>query len=363
MANLDSAPAGLHNSRMTLRPASPSAAPALAGRTAWIISDGKAGHEAQCLGVAAALGLNAVIKRVTPSGLYKAVAPWGPVARRERIGAAGSPFAPPWPAVALATGRTTIPYIRALKRKAGPATFTVILLDPRTAANSADLIWVPEHDRRRGVNVMSTLTSPHVYSRARLDALRADLPEAIAALPQPRVAVLIGGPNRDYRYGPDDAQRLAAAVGAMARSGASLMITPSRRTPPELLDAVMRAAVDAPRVVFTGEGANPYSHFLAAADAFLVTADSVNMACEAAATGRPIYVFRPAGASAKFDRFHAALEAYGASRLLPEGSAPFESWSYAPLDSASAIADEILTRWRRRVEMLPGLVGPAPEGA
>ena len=53
----------------------------LENQTAWIFSDGKAGHEAQCLGVVEALGLEAEIKRVSPSGIAKWAAPWGPVAR------------------------------------------------------------------------------------------------------------------------------------------------------------------------------------------------------------------------------------------------------------------------------------------
>ena len=81
------------------------------------------------------------------------------------------------------------------------------------------------------------------------------------------------------------------------------------------------------------------------------------MTCEAAATGRPIYVFSPSGGSAKFNRFHSALAAYGATRLLPLAGEPLETWTYEPLHSAEVIADEIARRWRRRVEMLPGLVG------
>jgi len=81
------------------------------------------------------------------------------------------------------------------------------------------------------------------------------------------------------------------------------------------------------------------------------------MTCEAAATGRPIYVFAPSGGSAKFNRFHSALAAYGATRLLPLAGEPLERWTYEPLHSAEVIADEIARRWRRRVEMLPGLVG------
>ncbi|MEQ1716120.1 MAG: ELM1/GtrOC1 family putative glycosyltransferase, partial [Hyphomicrobium sp.] len=178
---------------------------ALAGRTAWIFSDGKAGHEIQCRGVAEALGLVATIKRIAePGRLYKLTAPHGRPPRVAHFGKPGSDFAPPWPVIAFATGRLTTPYIRALKKRAGLATFTVILLDPKTGASSADLFWVPEHDRRRGANVITTLTSPHGFSLQRLVELRRDVPADIATLPHPRVAVMVGGPNGDYRYEDQD---------------------------------------------------------------------------------------------------------------------------------------------------------------
>ncbi len=325
------------------------------GRRAWIISDGKAGHEIQMLGVAEALGVACEVKRIAePGTMSKLTAPYGRPPRAARFGASGSSFAPPWPDIAFATGRLTTPYIRALKRKAGMKTFTVILLDPKTGPRSADLFWVPEHDVRRGANVVTTLTSPHRYGPAHLAKLRADVPAAIAALPHPRVAVLIGGPNGDYRYGPGDLTRLTHALGGLADSGAGLMITASRRTPPDFLDAIDQVTASAHRILWRGEGDNPYPHFLAHADAFLVTADSVNMVGEAAATGKPIHVFHPEGGSAKFDRFHAALRAKGITRALVS---PFvlETWSYAPLDSARTIADEIERRFLARMRMIPGL--------
>lgn len=328
----------------------------LEGRPAWIISDGKAGHEMQCLGVAAALGVTPVIKRVAPSGLFKLASPWAPVSPIETFGAPGTSFGPPWPALALATGRLTIPYVRALKRRAGLATFTVILLDPRTAAKSADLIWVPEHDRRRGPNVITTATSPHAFTPQRIAGLRASVPDAISALPQPRVAVLIGGPNRDYKYAADDVAHLGAALRAIGESGAGLMITPSRRTPAAMMHAIADATSDAARIVWDGTGDNPYPAFLANADAFVVTADSVNMTCEAAATGRPIHVFTPSGTSPKFDRFHATLREAGVTRPLKHSIGPLAAWSYVPLDSAATIAEEIIRRWTIRSHILPGLV-------
>lgn len=332
----------------------------LAGKSAWIISDGKAGHEIQMLGVAEALGAEIVLKRIGPLGrIYKLTAPYGRPPARASFGKPGSEFAPPWPALALATGRLTTPYLRALKRHAGLATYTVILLDPKTGPYSADLFWVPEHDKRRGPNVVTTLCSPHRYSDARLSLLRASKRDDIAHLPSPRVAVLIGGPNGDYRYEDTDRQRLAAILTQIAGQGAALMITTSRRTPAELLTAVEYATRTAPRLLWSGEadGPNPYPDFLAHADAFVVTADSVNMAGEAAATGKPIFVFHPAGGSKKFDRFHAALEAQGITRRIEHAVDLAAAWSYPPVDSAVLIATEIERRMAAREKYLPGLCG------
>lgn len=328
----------------------------LKGRRAWIISDGKAGHEIQCRGVAEALGVDAEVKRIEPGRVGKLTAPWGLVGRGVRFGQEGSPFAPPWPDVALSAGRLTIPYIRALKRKAGPGTFTVVLLDPRMPANCADLIWVPAHDARRGANVISTLTSPHGFSEARLGALRAHVPEAIAALPRPRVAVFIGGPNGVYPFTDADAARFGAALTSLAASGAGLMISPSRRTPGAFLEQIDLATAGAPRILFDGTGDNPYAEFLAHADAFIVTADSVNMAGEAAATGKPIYIFEPEGGGLKFSRFHEGLREYGATRVLPAALAALDDWQYPPLHSAEVIAAEIERRWQIRRDLLPGLM-------
>ena len=172
------------------------------------------------------------------------------------------------------------------------------------AAKTADLFWVPEHDTRRGPNVITTLTAPHSFTARRLAELRASMPAQIAALPQPRVAVLLGGPNGDFRYTPAALRRLAAALQSLGRLGAGLMITPSRRTPEPITDFVREATAGTPRIFWDGKGENPYPQFLAHADAFIAPADSVNMTGEPCATGKPVYVFEPEGGSAKFTRFH-----------------------------------------------------------
>ena len=320
--------------------------------------DGKAGHEAQCLGVVESLGLVPEVKLVNLTGMYKLIAPWGPLPRAELMDASSSQLDPPWPVLAFATGRITIPYIRVLRRRAGLLTYTVILMDPKTGSNSADLIWVPEHDRRRGPNVITTLTAPHRFSPARLEALKAKIPLKIVSLPKPRITCLIGGPNGDYCYTKADEERLVQSICALGKGGAGLMITTSRRTP-ERLAARLRDTIFGRPVLFCdGTESNLYPDFLAHADAFVITADSVSMTCEAAATGRPIFLFAPTtGGSSKFKRFHAALAAYGAIRPLPPPSGSLSSWSYKPLHSADTIAAEIRRRWLKRAELLllPGL--------
>jgi|SRR5581483_8982627 len=333
----------------------------LAGRRGWIISDNKTGNDVQMRGVFDALGLEYEIKSVSPTGLWRVLSPWGPVSPSERFGSPESRFRPPWPDFAISVGRLTTPYIRRLKRHAGLDTYTIILQDPRVGAKAADLFWVPEHDRRRGANVITTLTAPHSFTERRLQALRAKVPEDIARLPRPRIAVFLGGPNGDFRYAPSALARLASALRSLAELGAGLMITPSRRTPADVTAFVDQATVHAPRLLWNGEEPNPYPDFLAHADAFIAPADSVNMTGEPCATGKPVYVFEPDGGSAKFTRFHEALRRHGATRPMPERFVQLETWSYAPLNSAEAIAAEVARRWLKRRQML-GAPRPALAG-
>ncbi|MBU1212916.1 MAG: mitochondrial fission ELM1 family protein [Alphaproteobacteria bacterium] len=330
----------------------------LAGASAWIITDGKAGMVVQARGVADALGLDYVEKEVRPKAFWGALSPWGPVGPSERLGQPGSAFAPPWPDVVIATGRASVPYVRAIRRKAGPRTYTIVLQDPKTGANTADLIWVPEHDKRRGANVITTPTAPHSFSQSRLAALRATPPADIAALPGPRVTVVLGGKNGVYKFTDADDNRFQASLASLAGLGASFMITSSRRTHQRLIAAAEAATRNASRILWTGEGDNPYPDFLASADAVIVTADSVNMCGEACATGKPVYIFTPSGGSAKFSRFHSALSATGAVKPLPESFKALVSWDYSPLDAAESIAAEIERRYARRSRMLPGFSRP-----
>jgi len=93
-----------------------------------------------------------------------------------------------------------------------------------------------------------------------------------------------------------------------------------------------------------GQGTNPYEEMLGLADAIVVTADSVNMVGEAAATGRPVLVFEPGGLNPKHVRYLDGLRRHGAVAKF-EGR--LETFVYQPLDSTPLIAREILERLHR----------------
>lgn len=316
---------------------------AVQGARLWVISDGKAGDEVQCLGVAERLGLAADVRRVRPRAPFVWAMPWGGIDPRERPGVAASPLAPPYPDIAIASGRRAVAYLRFIKRASCGQTFTVFLKDPRTGAGSADFLWVPAHDRLRGPNVLATLLSPHRISPDRLAAARAQPPYGLDRLPSPRVALLVGGDSQHFRFSDDDIARFSQQVAQLAGQGAVLMATASRRTPEKLVAALRDIVAGAGGFFWDGTGANPYVALLALADAIVVTADSVNMAGEAAASGKPLALFTPGGGSAKITQFLRGLEQAGA--LTPfDGTLPM--LRYDAIDSTPLIAAELARRYR-----------------
>ena len=302
------------------------------------LGSGRIGHEVNALGVIEALGAASEFRRVAPRYPWARLATWGPRDPGDR-----APLEGPDPDIVIASGRVTVPYVRAWKRKA-PFVFTVFLQDPRWARGEMDLIWLPEHDALRAPNVMSTLTSPHPFSPMRLAAARAAPDPKLTAMPGPRCAIVLGGPSGAQQFTRDDLARMADAVRAIRSQGFSVMATPSRRTPLTLAAAVRESLGEG--FFWDGTGENPYLAMLALADAILVTGDSANMIGEATATGAPVHVFEPSGGrSAKLGRAIDALVARGAARRW-EGR--IERFAYTPIDSSGEIAAEILRRFGAR---------------
>jgi mitochondrial fission protein ELM1 len=308
----------------------------------WVLTDGKAGDEQPLIGLAEAMGAVPVVRRVAPRRLFALLMPWGPIDPRDAPDKPGSPLAPPFPDICLATGRRAVAYLRALKSRS-PRTFCVLFKDPRMRRHKADLLIVQRHDAPRGENVLVVTTAPNRMSPARLEAARRAMADRLGSLPQPRVAVLIGGDSRHHQFSEDDVRRLLGGLEAKLDAGNALMITASRRTPPPLATALAELAKRPNALFWDGTGDNPLLAYLAWADEIVVTADSTNMVGEAAALGVPVQIFHPSGGHAKIDRFLAALSQEAAVGRFPEMPA---TGRRAPVNSTPGLARDILARWQ-----------------
>ncbi|NWG91302.1 MAG: mitochondrial fission ELM1 family protein [Parvularculaceae bacterium] len=318
--------------------------------TCWVVTDGRVGIEAQALGLAEAIGREtplAIVRKTVEVG-----SPWNRLPRQlwgdpfARVRPGGAQFEAPYPDIWIGCGRLSVPLTIAVKARS-PRTFTVQIQDPRAPLNKFDLVIPPVHDRLIGPNVISIIGSPN------------RLPSANCVVKKPpnaakKLAVLVGGPNRVFQFASKEARDLGEQLRLLADSGIELVVTTSRRTPADAVQ-VLNQALRVERAAATtfwregsrGSDPNPYPQMLADADATIVTEDSVNMAVEAASTGRPVYIWRlrrrPFAVAGKFDAFHESLRARGAARFF---DGRLEDWSYEPLNETAKAAKETLRRWR-----------------
>ncbi len=311
-------------------------------KTCWVLTVGVPGMDNQSLGLARALGLDVVQKRIHPVAPWKYLPPQLWLAPLRFLGAGSDAIEPPWPDVVIGTARLTIAVALAIKRASGGRTFNIRIQDPHTAHDEFDVIVAPQHDRCKRPNVIATLGGLHTITPARIREAGERFAAQFAHLPRPRVAVLVGGTNKCYRLTPEIGRALGEQLAALAAAtGAGILVTPSRRTGVEIKAAWHDALARTPAYIWDGTGENPYLAYLALADYIVVTADSVNMVSEACTTGKPVLVADLEGGCRKFRLFHEAMRAGGYTRPF---RGRLESWSYPPLDDVGGAAQVIRDR-------------------
>ncbi|MBT6138325.1 MAG: hypothetical protein HOH65_12705 [Rhodospirillaceae bacterium] len=284
--------------------------------TCWIMTDGTIGMEVQCRGLAAALGLEPVVKRFRPNPLLRL---WPTLGRIPLVAPAltgGDALEPPWPDMTISLGRRAAGAAIAVRARSGGwpggrtggrtgrRTVTVHLQDPRLDPSNFDLLVLPEHDPTRGDNVILHTGSLNDLTETTIAASGNEFAGLVASVPHPRVAVLIGGGALD----PDLPSQIARIA---SDGGCGLMVTTSRRTPESMVSKLRACIPSEHSVLWTGDGINPYRGFLAHADAFVVTGDSVNMTSEACWFGKPVHVVSVSGLSPRIEHFQNDLSARG----------------------------------------------------
>ncbi|WP_439578441.1 mitochondrial fission ELM1 family protein [Elioraea sp.] len=301
----------------------------------WVLADPRPGTANQALGIAERLGAPFRVVPLGWSALARVPWPWPTLAGLDA--GARARIAPPWPKLVISAGRRSAPVALWLGRR---GVRTVHAMRPGFGASRFDLLVVGGHDRPAPVsNVLEIVGACHRVSAAVLERARGEWAE-LAALPAPRVAVLVGGPVRAEGLDRETASRLIPRVRRRFPE-ASLMVTTSRRTGTEATALIAAALADRPNHLFRwgDAGPNPYLGYLALADAIVVTGDSVSMLAEAAATAAPVFVAtRERG---RHERMIESLMTAGRVRPLRLAERPF---AVTPLDEAARVAAAIRTR-------------------
>ncbi|ESQ83471.1 hypothetical protein AEAC466_12410 [Asticcacaulis sp. AC466] len=322
--------------------------------TIWVVSDGRAGIENQALGLAEAVGritpAKIVIKRIRYARLFDRLPTTLKLFPDAMLRQDSDPLTAPYPDIWIAAGRATLPHSLRIKARSGGKTFVVQLQDPKHDPKAFDLVIAPEHDHVSGANVLSLIGSTNRITAKTLADAYMGWEDRLSPLPHPRVAVLVGGRSKAYDIDEAHASILAAEIhSAITNACGSVLLTVSRRTPDTARRILTDALADLPGLIFDGQGENPYFAFLRAADRFLITEDSVNMATEAAATGKPIQILsmerRTLGSGEKFEEFHETLRAKGITHPF---NATLSGEAYPPLDETARAAQHLLDAYHKK---------------
>ncbi len=308
-------------------------------RTAWVLSNGLIGMDNQSIGLADALGLDVSVRRIQPTAPWSRLPPSLWLSPLRFLTPDSDRLEPPWPDVVIGTGRLNVAASVAIREQSRGRTLNIRVQHPRISLAKFDFVVAPQHDRCRGGNVIETVGAVNRMTHARLCEGATQFAPLLADLPRPFVTVLLGGSNSRYTLDAAFANRLAGQLAeSMRDSGGSLLVTPSRRTSAEVIAPFQTLLRQMPGRLWDGQADNPYFGWLALADYIVVTADSVNMASEAAFTGKPVLVAGLTGRSNKFEQFHRSLQERGCARPY---TGELVNWQYEPLDETRRAASLI----------------------
>lgn len=257
----------------------------------WVLQGAREGDNAQARALAKKLDATVVLKRLHwawSHHLPNPISPGGLAAVNREM---SDSLAPPWPDAVIAVGRRAAPVAVWIKRQSGGRTRLIHLGRPRLPFNLFDLvITTPQYALPGGPNVIKALLPMTETTAVPAGAVWRS---RFAELPRPWTGVLVGGAAFPFRFGSDEARKLAEALRHYRRqTGGSLLISTSPRSGPEVAD-ILGAALGPGNYVhrwIRGDD-NPHRFILSEADRFIVTEDSASMLAEACRSHKPVEIF------------------------------------------------------------------------
>lgn len=257
----------------------------------WLLTHGRRGDLAQLRRLAELTGWATLEKRMR---LRLPALAKPPALSRLLLDRAGSDaLEPPWPdVVAFAEARVQA-HALTVKARSGGRTKVVAVGRPMGDPVCCDLILTTaQYGLAPAPHVLELPLPLTGYVRAS-EADAASLASRLAAAPRPWTALLVGGSAPPDRLDAAVARRMAREImDWVASRGGSLLAVTSPRTDPAAAE-VLREGLSRAALFhrWEPEGPNPYAAVLAGADRVIVSSDSISMAAEACALGKPVSVY------------------------------------------------------------------------
>jgi mitochondrial fission protein ELM1 len=290
----------------------------------WVLMGRKAGDNAQLSALADGLGWPYEVKRFVHRRSELVTNLLFDATLLGRIAARSSTLGPPWPDLVISAGRRSEPIARWIRRHADRPVKLVHVGRPWRDVRAFDLVvMTPQYRIEAHEGVLRNPLPMHGVTGTRLAAAADEWRSRLAHLPRPWITLLVGGSSELFTLDAKTAARLAREASALARAaGGALLVTTSARTPAGAADALF-AGIDVPAERFRWSPdapENPYLGYLALADAFVVTGDSISMLAEACAVGKPVHIFAPGRDSRRGSADFAAavrrrFQLFGVARL------------------------------------------------
>ena len=307
-------------------------------KNCWIITEGMAGTENQCIAVAETLGVDYKIHHIGLKFPFNHLCPFiSKTVPRSFI--TGIDWDAPMPDLIIASGRKAVAVALHFKDS-----FTVFIQDPKINSKYFDIVAAPQHDDVMGDNVIRTVAAPNRITEQTLSNAKTEFD--FSHLPDKKIAILIGGNSKSHTIPDNFGYTLFESIlPYMQSDDYGFLITMSRRTPPQIRNHLRDIFSDDKCEIWDGNGKNPYFSYLAHAHFILVTEDSTSMLSDALSTGKPTYRLALQGGSEKFTKLYQNLKRRCLLRVF---DGELNLYDYKPLNDAKLIADEIKKRFEKK---------------
>tara|TARA_B100000287_G_C20662892_1_gene790768 strand:- start:1740 stop:2726 length:987 start_codon:yes stop_codon:yes gene_type:complete len=255
-------------------------------------------------------------------------------------------FKPPWPKLVIGCGRRSAPIGLWIKKQSKGFSKCVQIMWPSYPHKNIDLIFTPQHDKiPKKNNVINIFSSPNIIDNELLNHEYLKWNDKFKKLPNPKIAVLLGGNTKKHVFQPFHIINLMNQIKLLLKNKkASLLITTSRRTSLECIEMLKKELKNFSNDVILWEYKNnknnPYFGFLTHANLIIVTGDSVSQCSEAASTGKPLLIFAPEDITIKKHKeFHENLYNNNVAKKLEKFNInDIDKLKYKPINESLRIA-------------------------